>query len=152
MSNLSNATPLHSGYGLEDLKIGQTTQRQFIVGLADIDAFAAVSHDHNPVHVDEAYASATPFGGRIAHGMLLGGYISACLASDMPGPGAIYVSQSLRFRKPVKPGDTVEIRLEITDIVEKTAMVTLSTKVMVDDKRVADGEAQVIVPRRNLES
>ena len=83
--------------------------------------------------------------------MLLGGYISACLASDLPGPGAIYVSQTLRFRKPVRPGDTVEICIEVKEIVEKTALVTLSTQVLVDNKRVAEGDAQVIVPRRGAQ-
>jgi 3-hydroxybutyryl-CoA dehydratase len=139
------------GFYLEDLSVGQSARRTFHVASADIDAFAAVSHDHNPVHVDETYAAKTPFGGRVVHGMLLGGYISACLASDLPGPGAIYVSQALRFKKPVRPGDAVEICLEITDIGEKTGVVTLSTKVLVVGKRVADGEAQVIVPRRASE-
>src|SRR5271170_4522447 len=96
-----------AGLCLEDLSVGQSAARTRTVTEADIVAFAAVTGDENPVHMDEAYAAATPFKGRIAHGMLSAGYISAVLGVDLPGPGAIYLSQSLRFRRPVRIGDEV---------------------------------------------
>src|ERR1700712_2549770 len=98
----------------EDLSLGQSAEMTREVGAADIDAFAAVSGDTNPVHLDAAYAAATPFGERIAHGMLAGAYISAVLGVKLPGPGAIYLSQSLRFRRPVKIGDQVTARVTVT--------------------------------------
>ena len=93
------------GRTLEDLSVGQTAERSFTVAASDIDAFAAVSHDHNPVHVDEAYAVTTPFKSRIAHGVLSVAYISAVLGESLPGSGAVYVSQTARFKRPVEPGD-----------------------------------------------
>lgn len=140
--------PVPKAHFLEDLTVGMRASRDFPVSTGDIDAFAEVSHDHNPVHVDEAFAATTQFGGRIAHGMLLGAYISAVLASDLPGRGSIYVSQSLRFRRPVYPGDMVNITLTVTDIAAKTGLVTLNTVATVKGKKVMEGEAQVLPPRR----
>jgi 3-hydroxybutyryl-CoA dehydratase len=119
------------------------------VGAADIEAFAAVSGDTNPVHLDEAYALTTPFQGRIAHGMLSGAYISAMLGTRLPGPGAIYLTQSLRFRRPVKIGDPVVTRVTVQALDERRAHATLTTVCQVDGKTVVDGEAVVMVPRRN---
>ena len=133
---------------LEDLSVGQTTEMSRPVGAADIDAFAAVSGDTNPVHVDEAYAATTSFGGRIAHGMLAASYISAALGTKLPGPGAVYVSQSLKFRRPVKIGDEVVTRVTVKTIDERRGFVTLETVCQVGGKAVVDGEAMVIVPRR----
>ena len=99
------------GHYFDELRVGQTAEITRVVGAADIEAFAAVSGDNNPVHLDEAYARGTPFGGRIAHGMLAAAYISAVLGTELPGPGAIYLSQSLRFRRPVKIGDPVTARV-----------------------------------------
>lgn len=135
------------GRFLEELSIGDSAARSFTVGAADIDAFAAVSHDHNPVHVDEAFAQTTPFKGRIAHGMLTGAYVSAVLATDLPGAGAAYVSQSLRFRRPVRIGDTVEVTVTVTGIEPRTAKVTLSTVASVEGRTVMDGEAAVLALR-----
>jgi 3-hydroxybutyryl-CoA dehydratase len=115
---------------------------------ADIDTFAAVTGDDNPVHLDEAYAAGTPFGGRVAHGMLSAGYISAVIGSKLPGPGAIYVSQSLRFRRPVRIGDTVTARVEVTAIDAARGRVTFRTLCLVDGKPVVEGEAEIRVPRR----
>jgi 3-hydroxybutyryl-CoA dehydratase len=136
------------GLCLEDLSVGQSASRTRTVTEADIEAFAAVTGDHNPVHMDEAYAATTPFKGRIAHGMLSAGYISAVLGVDLPGPGAIYLSQSLRFRRPVRIGDTVEARVRITAIDADKARVTLVTVCSVGGKPVVDGEAVVMVSRR----
>ncbi|MBS0412086.1 MAG: MaoC family dehydratase [Proteobacteria bacterium] len=137
-----------NGLFLEDLCVGQSAELARTVTGDDLVAFAAVTGDVNPVHLDEAYAAATPFGGRIAHGMLSAGYISAVIGTKLPGPGAIYVSQSLRFRRPVKIGDTVVARAEITAIDAERARVTLKTVCSVAGKAVLEGEAEIMVPRR----
>jgi len=137
-----------SGLFLEDLSVGQRAELAREVKEADLAAFAEVTGDHNPVHLDEAYAAGTPFGGRIAHGMLSAGYISALIASRLPGPGAIYVSQTLRFRRPVRIGDVVTAVAEITTIDEAKARVTMTTSCLVGGKAVLEGEAVIIAPRR----
>ncbi|ODT87277.1 MaoC family dehydratase [Phenylobacterium sp. SCN 70-31] len=136
------------GIFFEDLTVGRSAEMHRVVGAADIEAFAEVSGDSNPVHLDEDYARATPFGERIAHGMLSGAYISAVLGMKLPGPGAIYLSQSLRFRRPVKIGDLVVTRATVTDLDAAKGRVTLETVCQVDGKTVVDGEAVVIAPRR----
>lgn len=132
----------------EELSEGQAAEITRTVGAADIEAFAAVSGDVNPVHLDAAYAATTPFGERIAHGMLSAAYISAVLGTTLPGPGAIYLSQSLRFRRPVKIGDAVTARVVIKALDARRGHVTLETVCLVDGKTVADGEAVVMVPKR----
>jgi len=138
-----------SGLVLEDLSLGQTAEREWTVTETVITAFAEVSGDDNPVHLDEAFAAATPFKGRIAHGMLAGSYISAVIGMQLPGPGTIYLSQALRFRRPVRIGDTVLARVVITAIDEAKAHVTLSTVCSVNGKAVVEGEAVVMVSRRD---
>jgi acyl dehydratase len=130
----------------EDLTIGQTAAYSKTVTERDIQLFAIVSGDANPVHLDEAYASGTSFEGRIAHGMLTGTLVSAAIATTLPGPGSVYRSQSLRFRAPVRIGDTVTVRLEVSDKNELSHLVTLDCKAYnQDDKLVASGSADVIV-------
>ena len=138
-----------AGYFLEDLKLGQSAERAHVVTEADITAFAEVSGDFNPVHMDEAFAQTTQFKGRIAHGMLSAAYISALLAGELPGPGAVYMSQSLRFRRPVRIGDEVTTKITVTAIDAEKARVTLSTVCSVEGKPVLDGEALVMAPRRD---
>ncbi len=137
-----------NGLCLEDLVVGQAAELTRTVAAADLDAFAAVTGDDNPLHLDEDYAATTPFKGRIAHGMLAAGYISAVIGTKLPGPGAIYVSQTLRFRRPVRIGDEVTARAEITALDQARARVTLATACKVNGKTVVEGEAEVIVPRR----
>ena len=139
-----------SGLFLEDLNVGQSAELTRTVSDGDLEAFAAVTGDDNPVHLDEAFAAATPFGGRIAHGMLSAGYISAVIGTRLPGSGAIYVSQSLRFRRPVRVGDAVTARAEITAIDASRGRVTLKTVCSVAGKAVVDGEAEIMVPRRGV--
>jgi 3-hydroxybutyryl-CoA dehydratase len=136
------------GAYLEDLEIGQTAELSRTVTAPDVEAFAAVTGDNNPVHLDEAYAAATQFKGRIAHGMLSAGYISAVLGTRLPGPGAIYVSQSLNFRRPVRIGDEVTAEVKVTAIDPARGRVTFATGCVVAGKTVVEGEAVVIVPRR----
>lgn len=133
---------------LDDLTIGHSAELTRTVTAADIEAFAEVTGDTNPLHLDDAYAATTPFGQRIAHGMLTASYISAVLGTQLSGPGSIYVSQSLRFRRPVKIGDVVTATATITDIDLVRARVTLETKCVVAGKTVIDGEATVIAQRR----
>ena len=137
------------GLYFDELTEGQSAELVRVVGAADIEAFAEVSGDVNPVHLDEAYARATPFGGRIAHGMLGAAYISAVLGTKLPGPGAIYLSQALRFRRPVKIGDPVTAKVTVKALDEKRGHVTLETLCQVNGKTVVDGEAVVMVPRRD---
>ena len=106
------------------------------------------SGDINPVHLDEAYARTTPFQGRIAHGMLSAAYISAVIGTKLPGPGAIYLSQSLRFRRPVKLGDPVVTRVTIQSLDARRGHATLATVCQVDGKTVVEGEAVIMVPRK----
>lgn len=137
-----------NAFYLDELSLEQTALRVFTIDDAAIRAFADVSTDHNPVHIDEAFAAKSPFKGRIAHGMLLGAYISATLAGDLPGRGSIYVSQTLDFKRAVRPGDeaTVEVTIKAIDL--KSGHVTLSTLVKVRNKTMLSGTAVVIAPKR----
>ena len=137
------------GLYLEDLSLGQSAEAAHTVTDDDIVAFAKVSGDNNPVHLDDAYAAATPFKTRIAHGMLSVSYISAVLGAQLPGPGAIYLSQSVSFKRPVRIGDEVRTRVRVTAIDQARARVTLATVCEVAGKAVVEGEAVVLAPRRN---
>ncbi|MCA6224581.1 MAG: MaoC family dehydratase [Phenylobacterium sp.] len=136
------------GRFFEDLVVGDSAGMTRIVTAAVIEAFAEVSTDSNPVHLDAAYAEGTIFKGRIAHGMLSGAYISAVIGMQLPGPGTIYLSQSLRFRRPVRLGDAVDVRVTVEALDPRRGEVTLSTVCEVDGKRVVEGEAVVLAPRR----
>jgi len=136
------------GFFFEDLSVGQSAEMTRLVASADIEAFAEVSGDSNPVHLDEAYARTTTFQSRIAHGMMSGAYISAVLGTRLPGPGAIYLNQTLRFRRPVKIGDAVTARVTVATLDDRRGHVTLATVCLVDGKTVVDGEAVIMVPRR----
>ena len=132
----------------EDLSVGQCAETTQVVDAGVIDAFAAVSGDTNPVHLDAAYAATTPFGERIAHGMLAAAYISAVLGVKLPGAGAVYLSQSLRFRRPVKIGDPVTAKVTVKALDAAKGHATLETVCLVGGKTVVDGEALVMVPKR----
>ena len=136
------------GFYFDDLKVGQSAEMTRVVAAADLEAFAEVSGDNNPVHLDEDYARTTQFGGRIAHGMLSAAYVSAVLGTRLPGPGAIYLSQSLRFRRPVRIGDAVTARVTVKALDERRGQATLETVCEVGGKAVMDGEATVMAPRR----
>ncbi len=136
------------GLFLEDLSVGQSAELTRTVDERGIEMFAEVTGDNNPVHLDEAYARTTTFQGRIAHGMLSAAYISAVIGTRMPGPGAIYLSQSLRFRRPVKVGDPVTTRVTVEALDERRGHATLATVCQVDGKTVVDGEAVIMVPRK----
>jgi len=136
-----------AGYCLEDMTVGQSAERSHVVSEADISAFAEVSGDFNPVHMDEAFAATTRFQGRIAHGMLSATYISAVLGETLPGHGAIYVSQTLSFRRPVRIGDEVTARVTVTALDADKARVSLDTVCLVGGKPVIEGQAVLMVSR-----
>ena len=148
-SMTSGGRAIVDGLRLEDLSVGQSAERVHAVTEADIVAFAAVSGDTNPLHLDEAYAAKTPFKGRIAHGMLGASYLSALLGTELPGPGAVYLSQTLRFRRPIRIGDVVTARVRVVAIDTTKARVTLETTCLVDDKAAVEGDAVVMVERRS---
>jgi 3-hydroxybutyryl-CoA dehydratase len=141
-------TELH-GLFFEDLKVGQTALYARTITETDIVLFAGISGDNNPVHINEEFASTTMFSGRIAHGMLTAAFVSTVLGMKLPGPGAIYVSQTLRFKAPVRSGDTIQVRATVTDLVPEKRRATLSTVITVGNKVVLEGEAVVIVPLRS---
>ncbi|MCR8923544.1 MaoC family dehydratase N-terminal domain-containing protein [Dasania sp. GY-MA-18] len=144
MSQLSNFT-------YDEISIGQTAEYSKTLTEQDIVMFAATSGDTNPVHLDEAFAASTPFQGRIAHGMWTGGLVSAAIALHLPGPGSIYLGQSLSFRKPVMLGDQITVNLEVTDKQDKRRTVVIKCVARnQDNKIVAQGEATVMAPDTKL--
>lgn len=130
------------------LAVGHSATSSHIVTDTDVVLYAAVTGDLNPAHVDDAAARAGRFGARIAHGMLSGGFISALLAARLPGPGSIYMSQSMRFVRPVLIGDTVTTRVEIVELIEAKRRVRLATTCRNQrNELVLDGEALVLLPK-----
>ena len=136
------------GYKFEELSIGMSHETVHVISEDDIEKFAEVSGDRNPLHMDEDYAKNTPFGKRIAHGALTASFISGILGNDLPGPGAIFTGLSMRFKRPVYIGSTVIVRAEISELLPRGNRVTLSVKCSVDGKAAITGEAQVMVPSR----
>lgn len=137
------------GYSLEDLTIGMTARYARTITEADLVLFAGISGDSNPLHMNETYALTTPFKGRIVHGMLSASFLSTAIAGRLPGPGSIYISQNLKFRAPVRIGDTVEARVTVAEIHPEKNRVVLKTTCSVGDKVVIDGDATVMVPTRH---
>lgn len=132
---------------LAELHVGQTTVRSRRVSDDDIRHFADATGDYNPIHLDEDAGRRSMFGSRIAHGMLSAGFISAAIANDLPGAGSVYLSQSLRFLRPVRPQDEVTVHLEVTAIDEAKRRVTIRTVCRNQHGQVViDGEAVVLVP------
>ncbi|MDY0882384.1 MaoC family dehydratase [Dongia soli] len=136
------------GKYVDEITDGMTAVFSKTVTEADIVLFAGITGDTNPVHLDEEFAKPTPFKGRIAHGMLTAGFISAVFGTKLPGPGCIYLSQSLKFKAPVRIGDTVVARVTATAIDREKGRVTFATTAHVGSTLVMDGEAQLLVPKR----
>jgi 3-hydroxybutyryl-CoA dehydratase len=139
---------MSEGCFFEDLSVGQKASFGKTITEADIVLFAAVTGDTNPMHLNAEYAKDTIFGERIAHGMLAAGLITKVMGTQLPGPGTIYLSQSLRFRRPVRIGDTVTATVEITDLNAEKHRVSLRTVCAVKGEAVLEGEALVTVPSR----
>jgi 3-hydroxybutyryl-CoA dehydratase len=133
-----------NGYDIEDLEVGMSASYAKTITEADIVLFAGVSGDNNAIHTNEEYARSTQFGGRIAHGFLSASVISAAVANRLPGPGTVYLSQAIRFRAPVRPGDTVRATVTVKSADLARARAELETVCRVDDKVVIEGEALVM--------
>lgn len=136
---------------IEDLEIGMTRHLTKMVTDRDIELFAEVSTDRNPVHLDDDYARDTIFEGRIAHGMLTAGLISAVIGEQLPGHGTVYLGQSLKFMAPVRPGDLVRAEVTVLSIDHAKRRVTLETHCSVGKTVVLKGEAVVLAPSRKFD-
>lgn len=132
----------------EDLSVGLTEKLSKTVDAAYVVGFAAISGDRNPIHLSEHFAAKTPFGTRIAHGLYTASLISAVLGTRLPGPGAIYISQTLNFRAPVKIGDTVDVTVTVAELMVEKTRARLTCACSVGDEIVLDGEAWVKVPSK----
>ena len=132
----------------EDLAVGMAAAYSKTVKASDVVGFAEISGDRNPIHLSEHFAAKTPFKGRIAHGLYTASLISAVIGTRLPGPGAIYISHTLRFLAPVKIGDNVNAIVEVTELNEQRQRAFLSCKCKVEDVVVLEGEAIVKVPTR----
>ena len=137
-----------NGYDIEDIAVGMGAEIAKTITEADILLFSAVSTDTNAVHLDEEYGKTTMFGGRIAHGMLSASLLSAVLGTRLPGPGVIYVGQSLRFKAPVRIGETVHAKVTVKEVIAEKSRVVLDTVCTVLDKVVIDGESMVMTTSR----
>ncbi|AMC34678.1 MaoC family dehydratase [Janthinobacterium sp. B9-8] len=135
-------------YYIEDLQPDLSAEYRKTLTEADIVLFAGLSGDNNPMHIDEEFAATTRFGGRIAHGMLSASLISTVIGTRLPGPGAIYMGQNLKFLKPVKIGDTVTALVTVIEVNQEKQRVRLLTECWVKGEKVIDGDALVWVPRR----
>ena len=134
-----------NGYDIEDLRVGMRATFSKTITEADVVLFAGVSGDTNAIHINEEYAATTAFGGRIAHGFLSASVISAAVATRLPGPGAIYMDQHLKFLAPVRPGDTVHATVQVRELVAERGRVVLQTTCTVRGVTVIDGEALIKV-------
>ncbi|MGI9387630.1 MAG: MaoC family dehydratase [Methyloligellaceae bacterium] len=132
----------------EDLSVGMVERLSKVVSSADVVGFAEITGDRNPIHLSEHFAAKTPFGTRIAHGLYTAGLISAVLGTRLPGPGAIYISQSLHFRAPVRIGDTVEVTVRVEELIPEKRRAKLACACSVGEQVVLDGEAWVKVPTK----
>lgn len=136
------------GKTVDQLRVGDTAEFAKTISEADVYLFAGVTGDLNPAHINEEYARKTFFKTRIAHGMLLAGFISTVIGNKLPGPGTIYVKQELDFLAPAHMGDTITARVELKEIVtEKNRVILRTTCVNQDGTTVLDGEALVSPPK-----
>ena len=136
---------------IEDIEMGMTRYIRKVITDRDIEQFAEISTDHNPVHLDDEYARDTIFEGRIAHGMLTAGLVSAVIGEQLPGHGTIYMSQNLKFLAPVRPGDLVHAEVRVVDMVIDKRRVKLDCRCEVNGKNVLIGEAIVLAPSRKFD-
>ena len=134
-------------FGFEDIEIGQSLRLSRTVTEEMVRLFAAATGDVNPMHLDQNFAAATPFKGCIAHGMLTAGFISAAIATGLPGPGSVYVGQELRFDRPVRAGDTITVELTVQEKIPGKNHIVLKTVARnQNNKTVVSGTATVLPP------
>ena len=130
----------------EDLRIGMRESFSKTVESEDVIGFAELTGDHNPIHLSDHFARKSRFGERIVHGLYTASLISAVIGMRLPGPGAVYVSQTLNFRGPVKIGDVIEVNVEVIELAEKGRRVRLKCECLVDGRLVLDGEGVLSAP------
>ncbi len=136
------------GIPLEEMEIGRSAETVRVVEEADLDLFAKVSGDYNPVHMDESFARATPFRGRIAHGALIASFISGVLGNQLPGPGAIFLGLNMRFHLPVRIGDEVTTRVTVKSVDLKSRKAVMDCVCLVNDKVTMQADAEVMVRKQ----
>ena len=150
LDNMSHNIP-RGTICIEDIEIGMIRSLQKQVTDRDIELFAEISTDRNPVHLDDDYTRDTIFEGRIAHGMLTAGLVSAVIGEQLPGHGTVYLGQSLKFLGPVRPGDVVTAEVEVIEIDNAKRRVTMDTRCIVNGKKVLVGQATVLAPSRKFD-
>lgn len=143
-----NGGGLEHGYYFEDLKVGMEASHAKRITESDIEAFADLSGDDNPLHLSEEFAARTPFKHRISHGMLTASLLSTVIGTKLPGPGCVYVSQSLNFRAPVRIGDEVVATARLTELIAERRRAIFACTCRVNGTTVLDGEAVILVPSR----
>jgi len=148
MDQMTNPMDKLHGYYFEDLEVGMYDVYAKTITDADIITFAGMSGDTNPVHLNHEFAAETMFKGRIAHGMLSAAFISTVIGTKLPGPGCIYVSQNLRFKAPVRTGETVSATCTVEKLIPEKRFIEMKTVCTVNGKAVIDGEATIMVPSR----
>lgn len=132
----------------EDLTVGRSETLSKVVSSSDVVGFAELTGDRNPIHLAEHFAAKTPFGTRIAHGLYTASLISAVLGTRLPGPGAVYISQTLNFRAPVRIGDMVHVRVEVVELIPERNRARLACTCSVGEEIVLDGDAIIKVPSK----
>ena len=136
------------GYFIEDLTVGMSASYAKTITEADIVIFAGISGDNNPLHLNEEFAKESIFKGRIAHGMLTAVFISTVLGTKLPGPGCVYMNQEVKFRAPVRPGETVTTTVTISEVIVDQKRVMAQSVCKVRDKIVVEGKSVLLVPSR----
>jgi 3-hydroxybutyryl-CoA dehydratase len=140
--------PAAHGYYLEDLKVGMSAEMTRVITEHDVNAFADLTSDFNPVHVDEEFAKETIFKTRVVHGAFVASLLSAVMGMKLPGPGAIFRTLNLNYRGPVRLGEEILAHVEIAEIVPEKQLVTIDCWCKVDGKKVVRGDAGAWVARR----
>jgi len=139
------------GFYLEEIEIGMSAGVDKVIGEEDVKAFAGISGDTNPLHLDDDFARKTRVGERVVHGMVSASLISTLVGCKLPGPGCLWMGQTLRFLKPVRVGDRVEARAEVVEVLKQKQRVRMQTTCRVGELAVIDGEALVWVPSRRYQ-
>ncbi len=134
------------GYYFEDLREGMRYVYAKTITDADVMSFAGISGDTNPIHLNHEFASETMFEGQVVHGMLTASFISTVIGTKLPGPGCVYISQNLRFKAPVKVGDTVTATCTVTRLIPEKRLIEMDTVCSVGGEVVLDGQAMILVP------
>ncbi len=148
MGKIANSPKGLNNFYFEDLKVGTTEEFSKTISEADIQIFAKLSGDENPLHLNPEYAKDTVFKGCIAHGILTASFISTVIGTRMPGPGCIYVAQNLKFKAPVRAGDMVKAVCTVTELNKKSKLIEIKTQCFVGHRLVVDGNATIMVPSR----